>query len=44
MILHTMKELYKNPEMCVEDMLPAQLVCDSFVGGLEDTTDDPIII
>lgn len=34
---------YKAPEVQVENLLPEQMLCDSFVGsGLEDTVDDPI--
>ena len=38
-----MNKKYKAPEMQAEDLLPEQMLCDSFVGsGLEDTVDDPI--
>lgn len=34
--------VYKSPEIDVEDTMPEQMLCDSFVGGLEDTVDEPI--
>lgn len=37
------KKNYKTPELRVEDMMPEQMLCDSFTGGgLEDTIDEPI--
>lgn len=33
---------YKAPDICVEDMWQEQMLCDSLMGGLEDTIDDPI--
>ena len=36
------KFIYVEPEMVIEDCLPDQMLCNSLVGGLEDTIDDPI--
>lgn len=36
------KLFYVLPDMAIEDCLSDQMLCDSFVGGLEDTIDDPI--
>ncbi len=37
-----MKKRYLIPDTQVVDLLLSQILCDSLVGGLEDTIDDPI--
>lgn len=37
-----MKKCYLIPDTQAEDLLLSQMLCDSLVGGLEDTVDDPI--
>ncbi len=37
-----MKNNYQTPDSQFEELPLSQMICDSLVGGLEETIDDPI--
>ncbi len=41
-ILTDMKKVYCSPDTQVEYLWPEEMLCDSFTGGLEDTTEELI--